>query len=463
MSKDRNNIIGIGCDFQTEPEEDNRKLAIESLSGGEKDRIKWMLSNMKKNKAYTYKIFNKLDQKDQILNYLKDTYLSYRDNWKKQPQRFFDDKLKKDNLKDQNFKPLCFDIEVAAVCDLACSFCYRQFISTPDKIMSKELAFKLIDQASELHIPSIKFNWRGEPLLNPKLPEIIDHAKKKGILETIINTNATRLDERMSEKIIKSGLDIMIYSFDGGTKETYEKMRPGRFEKNKFENIYENIKRFSEIRSKLKSPFPRTKIQMILTDETRKVKEEYFNLFKDIVDDVSVKQYTERGGNLSDLNENFDSKFKNNKTQLQKQFGDSAAVMKDSKDNYYISEKRLPCEQPFQRVLTTYDGKVGMCCYDWGATHTVGYLDKSGISNGDKEYLKVKKQAEIKKKGFEMMNLKMPKKYNTPSKIVKNLKDIWYGNEINKVREAHINGKVEKINICKKCPFKETYKWVKIS
>ena len=40
---------------------------------------------------------------------------------------------------------------------------------------------------------------------------------------------------------------------------------------------------------------------MILTDETRKVQKEYFELFKDIVDDVSVKQYTERGGNLNDL------------------------------------------------------------------------------------------------------------------------------------------------------------------
>ena len=51
-----------------------------------------------------------------------------------------------------------------------------------------------------------------EPLLNPKLPEIIDYAKSKGVLETIINTNATKLDSEMSEKIINSGLDLMIYS-----------------------------------------------------------------------------------------------------------------------------------------------------------------------------------------------------------------------------------------------------------
>ena len=138
--------------------------------------------------------------------------------------------------------------------------------------------------------------------------------KKKGILETIINTNATKLDEKMSGKIINSGLDIMIYSFDGGTKEIYEKMRPGRFSKNNFDDIYKNIKNFSKIRNKLKrTKFPRTKIQMILTDETRKAQNEYFNLFKDIVDEVSVKQYTERGGNLSDLNQKFEKEIKSKK------------------------------------------------------------------------------------------------------------------------------------------------------
>ena len=52
----------------------------------------------------------------------------------------------------------------------------------------------------------------------------------------------------MSEDIIKSGLDIMIYSFDGGTKKIYEKMRPGRFSKNNFDDIYKNISNFSKIR-----------------------------------------------------------------------------------------------------------------------------------------------------------------------------------------------------------------------
>ena len=128
----------------------------------------------------------------------------------------------------------------------------------------------------------------------------------------------------------------------------------------------------------------------------------------------------------------------------------------------YISEGRLPCEQPFQRLLTTYDGKVGMCCYDWGATHTVGYLDDLGFVNGDKEYEKVKIKADKQTKGFELMNLKMPTKHNLPEKTVGNLNNIWHGKEINTVREAHIKDKADTINICKMCPFKETYKWKKI-
>lgn len=458
-----NDVIGIGCDLQNDESKDLKKAAIENLSGSEKERIIWMINNMHNNKVYKYKTNNKnKKQKKIILKQLCDEYLKYRKNWLNQPSNSFKKKIFGKDFKKNKYKPLCFDLEVASICDLACGFCYRQYISTPDKIMSKELAFHLIDQASKLNIPSMKFNWRGEPLLNPQLPEIIDYAKSNGILETIINTNATKLDEKMSERIIKSGLDIMIYSFDGGTKETYEKMRPGRFKENSFENIYQNILNFSKIKKKLGSFFPRTKIQMILTNETRKVQKEFFNLFKDIVDEVSVKQYTERGGNLSELDEKFQEKIKNKKVSLIKKYGKDASLMKDSKGDFYISVGRLPCEQPFQRLLTTYDGKVGMCCYDWGATHTVGYLDKLSFENGDKEYQIVKNKSEKKLKGFEMMHLSMPEKNNLPKKKVQDIKSIWYGKEINKVRKAHIENTVDNINICKSCPFKETYKWEKI-
>jgi MoaA/NifB/PqqE/SkfB family radical SAM enzyme len=49
-----------------------------------------------------------------------------------------------------------------------------------------------------------------------------------------------------AEELISSGLDLLIYSFDGGSKKTYDKLRVGRFKQNKFEDILENIKNFSD-------------------------------------------------------------------------------------------------------------------------------------------------------------------------------------------------------------------------
>ena len=433
--------------------------AIQNLSGGEKEKISWMLNNMKHNKTYKYLIKNNSKVSDlENLNLLKKRYFEYRQNWRNQPSEAI--KLKKF---DKNFKPLCIDLEVAAVCDLACPFCYRQYIATPDKIMSLKLARQLIDQASELNVPSMKFNWRGEPLLNPKLPEIIDYAKEKGIIETIINTNATKLDKTYSEKLIKSGLDLLIYSFDGGTKESYEKMRPGRFKKNNFNEILENIKNFKLMKEKLGSKFPRTKIQMVLTSDTRNEQDKFFKLFKDIVDEVSVKQYSERGGKISDVKDEIKRSLSDDYRYFLEKYGEKADMMTNSQGEVFISEGRLPCEQPFQRMLITYDGRTSMCCYDWGTEHPIGYTDQLAIKTGFKEYESVKKKSDEKAKGFEMMKLALPRKMNQPKEKIMTLSEIWYGEEINDIRNKHLCNKISSVGICKNCVFKETYKWKKIS
>ena len=190
---------------------------------------------------------------------------------------------------------------------------------------------------------------------------------------------------------------------------------------------------------------------MVLTKETYEEQEEYFSLFKGIVDDVSVKQYTERGGDIKETDVGQNNIDKNK------------IYMKNFDGDLFVSQGRLPCEQPFQRMLITYDGRVSMCCYDWGSMHPVGYVDNLAIATGDKEFEKVKKDADQNKKGFELMNLKIPEKFNEPEKKISTLDEIWHGKEINKVREQHLKNKLEEVTICKKCPFKDTYDWKKVN
>ena len=112
--------------------------------------------------------------------------------------------------------------------------------------------------------------------------------RKQKEFQKLINTNATNLNSKTAKSLINSGLDFMIYSFDGGTKQTYEKMRPGRFKKNSFETVYNNIKNFYGVRKEMKAKFPVTKIQMVLTAETRNELKNFYDLFNNYVDDVKL-------------------------------------------------------------------------------------------------------------------------------------------------------------------------------
>ncbi len=422
------------------------------------NRVKYMIENIKHNKSYYeyYKnIFkNETDaEKEMIKNYIK-----YRNGWNDLPKHLIEKKYTNEMMRKEAISPLCLDIETASICDLACPFCYREYLATPDKIINTDVCYDLIDQAAEMGIPSIKFNWRGEPLLHPKLSDFISYAKSKGILETMINTNATNLNEKTANKLIDSGLDFLIYSFDGGTKETYEKMRPGRFEDNTFEKVYGNIVNFNKIKKLKNKKFPYTKIQMILTEDTHEEKDQFFDLFKDCVDDISVSQYTERGGKLADLDENSQSIYYH--LLLKHNMPKGTPYMKDAFGNIKISGGRKPCEQPFQRLLVTYEGRVAMCCYDWGASYPVGYSNSMAFQN-DKDYESVIKNVKNNKKGFELLkNIKRSKNFNEPKKEVLKLKEIWYGEDIGKVRDFHIINKGEEINICNKCSFKDVYSWL---
>ena len=443
--------------FITKPGEVLKGSTLLKKEKSNVDRVTHMIQNMDHNKAF---LFNKKEHQNQelFLEQLKKNYKKYREEWKEQPSQSYKNNFLSNELKKNKTNPLCLDIEVASICDLACPFCFREYEATPDKIIDEKFCYSLIDQAAEMKIPSIKFNWRGEPLLHPKLHNFIKYAKQKGILETIINTNATHLDEKLAEKLIKSGLDLIIYSFDGGSKETYEKMRPGRFKKNNFESVYGNIKNFKKVRDKLSSKLPFTKIQMILTKETFKEVDSFFNLFCDYVDDVSTTPYTERGGNISDLNKVQLEEY--NKLVSSNNLPKGTHYMKDVFGNITVAKGRLPCEQLYQRLMVTYEGKVAMCCYDWGAKHSIGYVNKKAFEN-KKDYLDVMKKVKENKKGFELLkNIEIPKNFNEPEKKIQKIKDIWLGKELDKVREKHCSNNSEDVEICKNCTFKDVYDWL---
>jgi len=420
------------------------------------------LENFSSNKAYLYQREGSEDP-ERLLETYKERYKEYRRSWHTQPQDAITALQNQDNSwNPPELIPLCVDIEIAAICDLACPFCYRQHIVTPDKVIDPALYHSIIDQCSELGVPSIKLNWRGEPLLHPKISEFVSYAKKKGILDVIINTNATTLTSEKSRSLIDSGLDQMIYSFDGASASSYEKLRIGRFEHNSFEKVYENIRCFKEIRTSMNAFFPRTRIQMILTEETFHEQKKFIELFKDCVDDVSVKAYTERGGNISDLEAEIQQDLL--PTLKTKNLPLDSPYWRDMSGRIAVATGRKPCAQPFQRMMITYDGRVSMCCYDWGSEHPIGFVSEKGFLSSRNDLEKTNRSIRGGKRGFGefMASARLPEPNNHPNESVSSLAEIWQGHELERVRKMHCEGKIDSVPLCKGCQFKETYTWLEL-
>ncbi len=427
------------------------------------DRIAHALEHMPANRAVRTALQQlpahaTASDRDAVVEQARERFAAYRAAWREQPRRVYEERIHGvEALRQAEIRPLCVDVELAALCDLACPFCYRQTVMTPDTLMETEFARRVIREAAAMGVPSIKFNWRGEPLLHPELPALVAFAKDLGVLDAIINTNAVTLTRDKARALVEAGLDFVIFSFDGACDATYQAMRPGRFKANAFEQVVANIRGLAEVKQELGSPFPFTKIQMILTRETTAEQERFLELFTGVVDDVSLKTYTERGGSLEEL----DTETRQRVAAALRAQGlpEETPFMRYLDGEIYVATGRLPCEQPLQRLSVAYDGRVSMCCYDWGLAHPVGALNDYAARCGQADLNRVATRIAQGARGYEAMAhaAPPPSRYDLP--VERDLESIWTGTRIETVRRHHAEGKVDAIPVCKTCPFKETYAW----
>jgi len=123
--------------------------------------------------------------------------------------------------------------------------------------MKLDLYKKIIDEICHYAYDVYLFH-RGESLMHPDFFEMVEYARKKGLL-TRLHTNATLLSEEKSYKLLKSGLDFLSFSFDGLDKEKYEKIRVGA----NFDETLKNILYFLQLQKKYGKTKPYTIIQIL--------------------------------------------------------------------------------------------------------------------------------------------------------------------------------------------------------
>ena len=201
-------------------------------------------------------------------------FLDYRRRWHEFPINFIVGEF-----------PIHLDIETTNVCNLHCPFCattYKNWGPYKKGFLEFAIFKRVIDEGVDNGLCSIKLSFRGEPLLHPDIAQMIAYAKKRGIIDIYFNTNAMLLDENKIDQLIDSGLDRISISFEGTSKEVYEKYRVGA----EYEVVLQNIKKLRHIRDKRGISYPQIRIQSVLFSELKATFDQYVRFWQEIVDEI---------------------------------------------------------------------------------------------------------------------------------------------------------------------------------
>lgn len=262
-------------------------------------------------------------------------YIEYRKKWEELPSK-----------KEVSEFPLHLDIEITNACNLRCPMCFRRVMKDEEGFMDFDLYKKLVDEGEKYGLSSINLAWRGEPLLHPKIFDMIQYAKEHGVVEIRINTNGTLLNEDRIKKLIKSGIDKVIFSVDGVTKDTYNRIRIGA----DFDKVIENIKEVIRVRGSMKRKWPSIEVQIMDLKQTRKEVDKFISTWKNLANRVVVCAYRNPFG--------------------------------EEKDDFRVEQpytKKFPCVQLWQRLAIIWNGRTYMCCGDNVGSVVLGNAKKDRL------------------------------------------------------------------------------------
>jgi radical SAM protein with 4Fe4S-binding SPASM domain len=274
-------------------------------------------------------------------------YLAYRAKWKlasKYPIKFK--------------APIHVDVELTSNCNMRCTMCPHGIEGASDEFiksfMNYDIAREVIKQCGEIGVSSIKFSGRGEAMMHPNFGELVKYAKSVGIIDVMFNTNGMLLKEDRMKDAVDAGIDLIIISMDGNSKETYENIRI----RGDFDIVTNNINKLVEYRKQNNRKKPLIRLQFTIMQENAHEFQDFKNKWKDKVDILVGLNYSKRGEQ--------ETKFV---------------------DDGLETVGRAYCSEPWRRMMVTSHGDVLMCCADWYDKSPVGDINKESVLdiwNGEK-------------------------------------------------------------------------------
>lgn len=256
------------------------------------------------------------------------------------------------------------------MCNLNCPLCPTG--TKKDNCTRKAMSFDTFKTVLD-KIPSVKridlHNW-GEPFLNPELFKMIKYAKKKNILTSLHTNFSLKKNDDFFVKIVESGLDNLILSIDGASRETYLCYRFG----GDFDLATSNVKKLVDAKTKLNNKNLKIKWKVVVN----KYNETELDKAKELAEKLGVEFLTSEMGLGEDLPDiKFDDTLEQRRTKWlpkNKQYWRKSYL--DGFNSY-----GPVCTHLFDYIVVNPEGKVFPCCLVTDEKYIFGDLIKDSFKD----------------------------------------------------------------------------------
>jgi radical SAM protein with 4Fe4S-binding SPASM domain len=292
--------------------------------------------------------------------------------------------------------PYAAYIEPTNLCNFRCRFCptghpsLLKKVNRPAGLMEFALFQKVIEDFKQFpeRLRVLFIHKDGEPLVHPRIGEMLALAKKSDISPVVwLTTNGALLDQEKAVAIIDSGIDFVRLSVEHVTPEGYRSMT-GKFDD--YDGLRRNIEFLFNEKNRRGSPL-KIWAKMIDFNFTKEELEKFGRDFGDITDEILL---TGTGVWTNEMGIDFNLGVKPEKGY--------DGEMPSKKD-------RVVCPYTFYNIAINFDGSTGGCMLDWAHSLVAGNVREHSLV------------------------------------------EIWNSAEFNRIRRMHLEGRRGEFRSCKGC------------
>ncbi len=244
--------------------------------------------------------------------------------------------------------PPSLQIEPTNNCNLRCICCSGYSNERKRGYMELPLFRSIIDEAADIGVRRIHLYLHGEPLLHPRIGEMLRHIKSRRLAVTLA-TNAMLLDEEKIADVMGAGMtnaDYILLSVLGFSRQTHESIQRGV----DHDRVLANITRLTEYRNARKLDGPIIETVFYTLPENRGEEGAYRAFWHKKVDHARIAresmQYAELRGGVSSAR-----------------------------------PRTRTCHHLWERMSIHWDGTAALCVGDIDGKHRLGNLGESSIKD----------------------------------------------------------------------------------